>query len=83
MTGLVGAAGGFGGFLLPSLMGVLKDATGTFSTGFTVIALLILGGLTALLYLKNVWRRTWPGEAAERAGLLTGDAVSATAYATE
>jgi MFS transporter, NNP family, nitrate/nitrite transporter len=82
MTGLVGAAGGFGGFMLPSLMGVLKQSTGTFSTGFAVIALLFLCGLTALLYLKNVWRRSWPTDAAERAGLLTGSAVPA-AYATE
>jgi NNP family nitrate/nitrite transporter-like MFS transporter len=83
MTGLVGAAGGFGGFMLPSLMGVLKQSTGTFSTGFAVIAFLFLAGLSALLYLKQVWRRTWPSEAAERAGLLTGVSVPAGAYATE
>ena len=34
MTGIVGAAGGLGGFLLPSLLGTLKDKTGSFGTGF-------------------------------------------------
>ncbi|HUQ92709.1 MAG TPA: MFS transporter [Bryobacteraceae bacterium] len=30
ITGIVGAAGGFGGFLLPSLLGSVKDSTGSF-----------------------------------------------------
>ena len=30
VTGLVGAAGGLGGFFLPSLLGLLKDLTGTY-----------------------------------------------------
>jgi NNP family nitrate/nitrite transporter-like MFS transporter len=32
-SGLVGAAGGLGGFLLPFCLGLLKDFTGTFQTG--------------------------------------------------
>lgn len=72
MTGLVGAAGGFGGFVLPSVMGTLKDRTGTFGTGFAVLMGLFLCGFVALLLLRNVWRRTWPSEAAERAGLFAG-----------
>jgi NNP family nitrate/nitrite transporter-like MFS transporter len=83
MTGLIGAAGGFGGFMLPSLLGVLKDRTGTFSTGFIVIAALFICGLSALVYLKNIWRRAWPTEAAERAGLLPGSTVPAVAYVTD
>jgi NNP family nitrate/nitrite transporter-like MFS transporter len=83
MTGLVGAAGGFGGFMLPSLMGALKDRTGTFATGFFVIAALFVCGLTALLLLKNVWRRTWPAYAAERAGLITADSAIQPAYAAK
>jgi NNP family nitrate/nitrite transporter-like MFS transporter len=83
MTGVVGAAGGFGGFLLPSLLGVLKDRTATFSTGFIVIAALFLGGFAALLYLRNVWRRTWPTEAAERAGLGACVTVAAEVYAAD
>ena len=81
MTGLVGAAGGFGGFMLPSLLGVLKDRTGTFTTGFIVISVLFSCGFGALVLLKNIWRRTWPAQAAERAGLFTISPVTVTAYA--
>src|SRR6266571_6267827 len=38
LTGLVGAAGGFGGFLLPSLLGAIKDRTGQYSWGVYLIA---------------------------------------------
>lgn len=85
ITGLVGAAGGLGGFILPSLMGSLKDLTGTFAAGFVFIALLFVCGLSALLYLRNVWQHTWPITAAERAGLLTVEAAPtpASAYAAK
>ena len=42
-SGVVGAAGALGGFLLPSWLGLLKDATGTYLNGF-----LLLGGVSAL-----------------------------------
>jgi len=45
-SGLIGAAGGFGGFLLPTVFGWLKDLTGTFSSGF--LALAIVSGLAAI-----------------------------------
>ena len=38
MTGIVGAAGGFGGFLLPSALGAIKDRTGSFGLGFALLA---------------------------------------------
>jgi NNP family nitrate/nitrite transporter-like MFS transporter len=69
LTGVVGAAGGFGGFLLPSILGSIKQATGSFGIGFAVLASAALGGVAALLYLKGAWRRTWPASAAQRAGL--------------
>jgi NNP family nitrate/nitrite transporter-like MFS transporter len=37
-SGLIGAAGGFGGFLLPSWLGLLKDLTDTYRSGFLVFA---------------------------------------------
>jgi NNP family nitrate/nitrite transporter-like MFS transporter len=83
MTGLVGAAGGLGGFALPAAMGLLKDKTGSFAGGFTLIAFLFLSGLFALVYLRNIWRQTWPAKAAERAGLLTGQSAVAAAYAAD
>jgi MFS transporter, NNP family, nitrate/nitrite transporter len=74
MTGIVGAAGGLGGFLLPSILGFVKDKTGTFGIGFAILALAMMSGAVCLLYLKNVWRRTWPVGAARRAGLLPQEA---------
>jgi NNP family nitrate/nitrite transporter-like MFS transporter len=38
MAGLVGAAGGLGGFFLPSALGLFKDLTGTYATGFFLYA---------------------------------------------
>ncbi|HEY7208839.1 MAG TPA: MFS transporter [Bryobacteraceae bacterium] len=70
MTGIIGAAGGLGGFLLPSLLGVIKQKTGSFGIGFALVATVMLGGAVSLLYLKNIWLRSWPTAAAMRAGLL-------------
>ena len=37
-SGIIGAAGGFGGFLLPFCIGFLKDLTGTIQTGLWMFA---------------------------------------------
>lgn len=42
-SGVIGAAGALGGFLLPSWLGLLRDATGTYLNGF-----LLLGGVSAV-----------------------------------
>ncbi len=55
-SGLIGAAGGLGGFLLPTCFGWLKDLTGTFSAGF--LALGIVSGLAAVSVMI-VQRSTW------------------------
>lgn len=70
MTGLVGAAGGLGGFLLPSILGTLKDSTGGFSIGFYTLAAVVAVGFTALWRLGRVWRSRWEPELAVRAGLI-------------
>jgi NNP family nitrate/nitrite transporter-like MFS transporter len=72
MTGVIGAAGGFGGFMLPSVLGTVKDRTGSFGIGFVMVAGAVLLGAGSLLYLGRVWRRTWTPEAAELAGLMGG-----------
>jgi len=69
LTGIIGAAGGFGGFLLPSLLGTMKQATGSFGVGFAVFAAVAACGLAALLSQRQNWRRTWPRESVIRAGL--------------
>ncbi len=74
LTGIVGAAGGFGGFLLPSVLGAIKDRTGTFGLGFAVLAFVALAGAGALLAIGRVWRSQWDAESARRAGLFTIEA---------
>jgi NNP family nitrate/nitrite transporter-like MFS transporter len=61
-TGLVGATGGLGGFLLPSLLGVCKDLFGSYSAGFLVFGLAALAALLSLLTIQHVWRDSWAGE---------------------
>jgi MFS transporter, NNP family, nitrate/nitrite transporter len=50
-TGLVGAAGGIGGFLLPFLFGWLEERTGGFGAGFALLAVVV--AITAMA----VWSR--------------------------
>jgi NNP family nitrate/nitrite transporter-like MFS transporter len=59
VTGLVGAAGGLGGFFLPSVIGVLRDATGGWTAGFVVLAAVSVWGMTLVAAVKGAWRLTW------------------------
>ncbi|MDP3723695.1 MAG: nitrate/nitrite transporter [Candidatus Omnitrophota bacterium] len=58
-TGVVGAAGGLGGFLLPSFLGVLKDLTGSYGVGFLCFGLAGLGCLALLRLVQRQWRLSW------------------------
>jgi NNP family nitrate/nitrite transporter-like MFS transporter len=78
LTGIIGAAGGFGGFLLPSVLGTLKQTTGSFGVGFAVFAVVAASGLAGLLSQRRNWRRTWPRESVVRAGLAPVESVAAT-----
>ena len=69
ITGIVGAAGGLGGFVLPSMLGVMKDATGTYSLGLLLLAAGFLVGAFALLQLGTVWMKRWQPQAAKQAGI--------------
>lgn len=59
MTGLVGAAGGFGGFYLASSLGYSKQMTGSYQMGFLLFAGLALLALVGLTSVKRRWRTTW------------------------
>ena len=59
MTGLVGMAGGLGGFYLASSLGYSKQLTGAYQIGFLVFAGLALLALTGLTAVKGRWRTTW------------------------
>jgi NNP family nitrate/nitrite transporter-like MFS transporter len=58
-TGVVGAAGGLGGFLLPNLLGTVRETSGSFAPGFMVLAgmaALALAALGLLATLSARWR---------------------------
>ncbi|MGW5876167.1 MFS transporter [Nocardiopsis terrae] len=53
VTGLVGAAGGLGGYFPPLLMGVVYQATGAYTLGFVLLAVL---ALVVALYTSRAFR---------------------------
>ncbi len=59
MTGLVGMAGGIGGFYLASSMGYSKQLTGSYQAGFLIFAALAVLALVGLTGVKTRWRTTW------------------------
>jgi NNP family nitrate/nitrite transporter-like MFS transporter len=59
MTGLVGMAGGIGGFYLASSLGFAKQLTGSFAPGFLIFAGLALIACVALTLVKQTWRGSW------------------------
>jgi MFS transporter, NNP family, nitrate/nitrite transporter len=64
VTGIVGAAGGIGGFYLPNLLGLLRASTGTFASGFICFGTLSLVGAIAIVLVGRTWHTTFltPGE---------------------
>jgi hypothetical protein len=62
VTGVVGAAGGLGGFFPPLVMGVVKSATGGYAVGFALMALVALGCLSSCCTPSALQGMpTWPG----------------------
>lgn len=59
ITGIVGAAGGVGGFFVPNILGTLKQVTGTYATGFMVYAGVGLAALLVLMIAQISWRKAW------------------------
>jgi len=65
-TGVVGAVGGLGGFMLPMLLGQFKQRTGSYGAGFVslgVVALVALVLLRVLMARSERWRSSWRGGA--------------------
>jgi NNP family nitrate/nitrite transporter-like MFS transporter len=61
VTGIVGAVGGLGGFLLPNLLGSLKDSTGSYGSGFMVYTFAALACVLLILSFRKGWQNTWMG----------------------
>jgi NNP family nitrate/nitrite transporter-like MFS transporter len=59
ITGLVGAAGGVGGYYLNFALGHLHDITATYASGFFAFAVIAGAALTVLSIVSRVWKRTW------------------------
>ena len=59
ITGIVGAAGGLGGFLLPTILGFFKQVGGSYGIGFTLLACSSLGALALLRIIQRGWFFSW------------------------
>jgi len=55
MTGIIGAAGGIGGFYLPVIMGIAKESTGSYQLGFATFGVLALLALIMVALLQRQW----------------------------
>lgn len=62
ITGIVGAAGGLGGFFLPKILGNLKLSTGSFASGFLILSIIALSCAVLIAVVQGQWKRTWIGE---------------------
>jgi NNP family nitrate/nitrite transporter-like MFS transporter len=67
MTGMVGMAGGVGGFYLASSLGYSRQITGSYQIGLTIFAALAVFALIGLTSVKKRWRTTWGSAAATTA----------------
>jgi NNP family nitrate/nitrite transporter-like MFS transporter len=59
VTGVVGAAGGLGGFFLPFLLGFARQSFGSYGLGFILFSLAASACLALLVYVQREWRRHW------------------------
>jgi len=69
VTGIVGAAGGLGGFFLPTVLGAAKDLTGSYAAGLWVFAATFVVGTLVLLEFGARWSAEWTPTAVRRAGI--------------
>lgn len=55
VTGLVGAAGGLGGFFPPIVLGICRDQTGSYGLGFTLLVIFALSctGILSQTFLRS------------------------------
>jgi NNP family nitrate/nitrite transporter-like MFS transporter len=69
VTGIVGAAGGLGGFFLPSILGVVRELTGSYALGLLGCAGVFVAGTFVLLELGARWSLHWDVQAVRQAGV--------------
>ncbi|OGI38904.1 MAG: MFS transporter [Candidatus Muproteobacteria bacterium RBG_16_64_10] len=66
-TGLIGAAGGLGGFFLAELLGQSQVLSGSYRAGFLVFAGMAVLSVIGVHKVKSRWRTTWGSVAVTRA----------------
>lgn len=59
VTGLVGAAGGIGGFFLPTMLGSARELAGGYGGGLAVLGVISLVALGGLAAVRPSWRERW------------------------
>jgi NNP family nitrate/nitrite transporter-like MFS transporter len=75
MSGIVGAAGGIGGFYLPVIMGIAKESTGSYQMGFATF-----GAIAAFAFLLVVLHRArWLEWALPAEGRMVAEPIAADA----
>jgi len=55
MTGIIGAAGGIGGFYLPVVMGMAKEETGSYQLGFATFSALAAAAFGVVAAVQREW----------------------------
>jgi NNP family nitrate/nitrite transporter-like MFS transporter len=55
MAGIIGAAGGIGGFYLPVVMGIAKESTGSYQMGFATFGALAVIAFLLVATLHQQW----------------------------
>lgn len=59
ITGIVGAAGGLGGYFLPNILGLLKQWTGSYTPGFLILSAIALACIVTVTLIQDQWKRTF------------------------
>ena len=59
VTGIVGAAGGLGGFFLPTILGNLKLSTGSYTPGFLILSIITLSCIVLIAFAQGNWKKSW------------------------
>jgi NNP family nitrate/nitrite transporter-like MFS transporter len=65
VSGFVGAAGGLGGFLLPTALGALHNGHG-YGVGLALVAAATLCAFAAIVFVRTRWTRGWAALAEAR-----------------
>ena len=68
MTGIIGAAGGIGGFYLPVIMSMAREATGGYQPGFATFGVIAAVASVTLATLQREWL-AWALPGGSKAGI--------------